>query len=147
MTQPRKKTIIMEQIKVSITWSGDNYCANADGEDLNGVVLVTNKTLEGVKKEFESALQVHIEGCLADEDKLPDWVSSGHYELEYVFEVSALLHSLDGVLTRSAIARVTGINERQLGHYFAGIRNPRPEQRQKIVSGIQQISRELASVV
>jgi hypothetical protein len=138
---------MMKKVKVLISWSGNNYCADAVSGDINGVILVTNGTFEGIKKEFESALQLHIEGCLADGDTLPEWLTSGKYELDYVLETSALLHRLDGILTRSAIARVTGINEKQIGHYASGFRNPRPEQREKIINGIHAISRELASVM
>jgi len=137
----------MGKINVSISWSGDNYCAGAQGDDLNGIIVVTHKTLEGLKKDFQETLQFHIEGCLKDGDILPEWLTSGQYELNYVLEISALLHSLDGILTRSAIARVSGINERQIGHYASGYRIPRPQQREKIIKGIHAISRELASVV
>jgi predicted RNase H-like HicB family nuclease len=137
----------MKKIKVLISWSGDNYCADAVSNDINGVVLVTDSTLEGVKKNFKSALQFHIKAAVADGDKLPEWIVSGKYEMDYVLDTSALLHSLDGILTRSAIARVSGINERQIGHYASGYRTPRPQQREKIINGIQTISRELASVV
>jgi hypothetical protein len=136
----------MEKINIAISWSGNNYCACALGEELNGLVSATDKALNGVKNAFESALQFHIEGCLADGDQLPEWLLSGNYDLSYVLETSALLHSLDGILTRSAVARATGINERQLGHYASGLRNPRPEQRAKIIDGIQNLSKELASV-
>ena len=137
----------MGKINVSIGWSGKNYCAGAQGDELNGVVAVTHKTLEGVKEGFESALQFHIEGCLQDGDILPEWLTTGQYELSYILETSALIHSLDGILTRSTIARVSGINERQIGHYASGHRTPRPQQREKIINGIHAISRELASVV
>ncbi|MDR1881345.1 MAG: CopG family transcriptional regulator [Prevotella sp.] len=137
----------MQKIKVLISWSGDNYCADAGNENINGVVLVTNKTFDGVKREFESSLKFHIEGCISGGDVLPEWIVKGNYELEYVLETSALLHRLDGILTRSAIARATGINEKQIGHYASGHRNPRPKQREKIIRGIHSISRELASVV
>jgi predicted RNase H-like HicB family nuclease len=136
----------MKKIEVLISWSGDNYCADAVSNDINGVVLTTEATLEGVKKEFKSALQFHVESAVADGDKLPEWLVSGNYELDYVLDTSALLHSLDGILTRSAIARVSGINERQIGHYASGHRTPRPQQREKIINGIRTISRELASV-
>jgi len=89
----------MEKINVSISWSGDNYCAEAHGEELNGIIASTHKRLEEVKKAFQSALQFHIDGCLKDGDKLPKWLVSGEYELNYIFETSALLHSLDGILT------------------------------------------------
>jgi hypothetical protein len=137
----------MKKIDVIISWSGNNYCACASGEELNELISATHKALDCVKKEFESALQFHIEGCLADGDQLSEWLSPANYELNYILETSALLHSIDGILTRSAIARATGINERQLGHYASGLRNPRPEQRAKILNGIRSISKELASVV
>jgi predicted RNase H-like HicB family nuclease len=136
----------MEKIEVLISWSGDNYCADAVSDNINGAVLASDATLEGVKKEFQSALQFHVEGAVADGDKLPEWLVSGNYEMDYVLDTSALLHSLDGILTRSAIARVSGINERQIGHYASGHRTPRPQQREKIINGIRTISRELASV-
>ena len=119
----------------------------ADDKALNGIIVVTNKTLEGLKKNFQDSLQFHIEGCIKSGDPLPEWLISKQYELNYMLETSALLHSLDGILTRSAIARISGINERQIGHYASGHRTPRPQQREKIVNGIHAISRELASVV
>jgi predicted RNase H-like HicB family nuclease len=137
----------MEKINESDGWSGKNYCAGVQGSDLNGVVAVTHKTLEGVKKDFESALKFHIEGCIQDGDILPEWLVSGQYELDYILEASALLHSLDGILTRSTIARVSGINEKQIGHYASGHRIPRPQQRENIIQGIHTVSRELASVM
>jgi hypothetical protein len=137
------KMRIMEIIQVKIGWSGKNYSCVADDSALNGVVVVTNKTLDGLKKDFLEGLQFHIEGCVQDGDDLPEWLLQGKYELNYILETSALLHSLDGILTRSAIARATGINERQLGHYASGLRNPRPEQRTKIINGIREIGKKL----
>ena len=137
----------MEKIQVKIGWSGDNYSCVADDKSLNGIIVVTNKTLEGLKKDFQESLQFHIEGCIQGGDKLPEWLVEGNYELEYITEVSALLHSLDGILTRSAIARVSGINERQIGHYASGHRTPRPQQREKIINGIHRISQDLAMVM
>ena len=137
----------MEKIQIKIGWSGNNYSCVADDKALNGIVVVTNKTLDGLKKDFEESLQFHIEGCVHSGDKLPEWLILGQYELDYMLETSALLHSLDGVLTRSAIARVSGINERQIGHYASGHRTPRPQQRERIINGIHRISQDLAMVM
>jgi len=138
----------MEKIKLTVCWSGNNYSACTDDySNLGGIIVVTDKTFEGMKKKFLSALELHIEGCLQDGDILPAWLVNGNYEIDYVMETSAILHRLDGVLTRSAIARATGINEKQIGHYASGFRNPRPAQREKIINGIHSISRELAAVV
>jgi len=134
----------MEKVIVNISWSGKNYCA---GAEINGVVVCTHKTLVGVKAEFADSFKFHIEGSVADGDVLSENLVRGDYEFDFKLEVSALLHSLDGIVTRSAIARVTGINERQLGHYASGFRNPRPEQRQKIIIGIHNLGNELTMVV
>ena len=136
---------IMEQLNVYVSWSGKSYCACVQGDEINGIVAVANKTLSGLKKDVPESIQFHIEGCLNDGDSLPEWVALGQYELNYILEASALLHSLDGIITHSAISRVTGINAKVIGHYASGYRNPRPKQREKIISGIHAISRELAS--
>ena len=136
----------MEKIQVRIGWSENNYSCVADNKALNGIIVVTHKTLDGLKKAFQESLQFHIEGCLQNGDKLPEWLLKGNYEMEYITEISALLHSLDGILTRSVIARVSGINERQIRYYAAGIRTPRQMQRNKIVEAIRVISKELSNI-
>ena len=135
----------MEQLNVYVSWSGKSYCACIQWDEINGIVAIASKTLSGLKKDVQDSIEFHIEGCLKDGDNLPEWVASGQYELNYILEASALLHSLDGIITRSAISRVTGINPKVIGHYASGYRNPRPKQKEKIINGIQAISRELAS--
>ena len=117
----------METIKVKIVWK-NNYGAVSD--QVPGCVA-THKTLDGVKEAYESALKFHIEG--SEPDELPDCVK-GEYKIEFVLEVSALLHYYDGILTRAALSRVTGINQRQLGHYICGRSKPRKPQSDRIVS-------------
>jgi len=135
----------MKKIKTLISWSGDNYAATAS--NVNGVIIATAPTLEKVKKEFEESLKFHIDEAVADGDNISDDLKNGNYEIEYEMHISAILHDLDGIVTRSALSRVTGINERQLGHYLSGYRNPRPEQRKKILEGIHEIGNKLISVV
>ena len=132
----------MQTITVNIDWE-DNY--GAYSEEVSGCVA-TNKTLEGVKLAYIEALEFHLEGLHKDGDGIPA-VMKGKYRLDFILNVRALLHYFEGVLTRSALSRVTGINERQLGHYITGHRKPRPEQRKKIVEGIHRIGREIDSVV
>jgi len=140
-----QKTTIMEKIKILISWSGDNYAAGTG--EINGMVMATNKSLEGVKDSFKGAFEFHVESSLADGDELPAYIVEGNYELNYELQISALLHKLDGVITRAALARVTGIDQRQLGHYLQGRREPRPKTCKKIIHGIQQLGQELAAVV
>jgi len=129
----------METIKVKIVWN-DNYGAVSD--QVPGCVA-THKTLDGVKQAYASALEFHIEG--SEPDELPECARGG-YELEFDLEVSALLHYYDGILTRAALSRVTGINQRQLGHYLSGYRNPKPDKRDMIVAGFHKIGQEFLQI-
>lgn len=132
----------MQTITVNIDWE-NNF--GAYSEEVSGCVA-THKTLDGVKQAYIEALKFHLEGLLRDDDEIPA-VMKGKYRLDFVLNVRALLHYFEGVLTRSALSRVTGINERQLGHYITGHRKPRPEQQKKIVEGIRRIGEEINSVV
>lgn len=129
----------MEKIIVNIVWN-DNYGAYSD--EVPGCVA-THSTIEGVKEAFVSALQFHIEG--SETDELPDCLKKD-FELEFELSVSALLHHYDKILTRAAISRVTGINQRQLGHYLSGYRNPRRDKRDIIIAGLHKIGNELLSI-
>ena len=132
----------MGKIKVQVSWY-NNYGACSD--QILGCVA-THKTLDGVKKAYVESLGWHLEAMRADEDEIPKVLQSD-YELEFELNTLAILHYFNGILTRSALARVTGINERLLGHYATGHRNPRPAQRQRIIDGIRKIGAEFNSVV
>ena len=105
--------------------------------------VATGKTFEQVKENYASALEFHLEGL--EKVEIPAELS-GDYELEFELTAQALLHRFDKILTRATLSRITGINERQLGHYVSGYRNPRAEQREKIVDAFHQLGKEFLSV-
>ncbi len=135
----------MKKIKVDISWSGNNYCAGTGA--INGVVLVTGKTIDAVKKEFEDAFDFHVKSSIEDGDVLPDFIERNEYMFDYDLQMSAVLHKLDGIITRAALSRATGINQRQLGHYIQGRTEPRLKTQRKIKKGIKDIGKLLTTVV
>lgn len=137
----------MKNINVNISWSGKNYAALASGEEINGSVLVTNKSLEDLKIEFQEALDFHIEGSLQDGDTLPEWLVKKEYELNFILETSALLRYAEKYTSLAAISRVSGINQRQLSHYANARSIPREKQRERIVEGLHKIGEEFISLV
>ncbi len=134
----------MEKVIAKIGYIENNYSGLIELPD--EVIAVTHKTLEGIKRAMAEALKISREAYVDDNEPLPKCLQ-GDFELVFELEVSALLHSLDGLLTRSALARVTGINEKQLGHYMNGYRKPRADKRRRIVEGIHQIGEKFMSVV
>ncbi len=127
----------MEKIIVDVSWDS-NYGASSD-EILGCVAL--HSTLEGVQKEYAQVLQMHLEGL----DQIPARLCKP-YELIFRLDVHALLNRYKGVITFKALAEVSGIDARQLGHYAQGKRKARPQQRAKIVRGIQKIGAEFMAV-
>jgi len=52
----------------------------------------------------------------------------------------------DGLLSRSAIGKANGINEKQFSHYLTDHRIARQEQNRKIAAGIIRISKQLSTL-
>jgi predicted RNase H-like HicB family nuclease len=98
----------MEAIKVKIYWN-KNYGAVSDS--ILGCVAV-DTTLDGVKNGYRSALDLHFRGIKEDGETVPE-----QYELVFELTVQALLHSLEGKTTLTAIHKMSGINLKQLSHY------------------------------
>lgn len=130
----------MGKLKVFIDWD-ENFGAVSD--QVPGCVA-TGKTFEEVKQAYSSALEFHIEGLSPEE--IPTELV-GNIEFDFELTAQAILHRFDKVLTRAALSRVTGINERLLGHYMSGFRNPRAAQKEKIIDGFHKLGEEFLSVV
>lgn len=136
----------METIKVTVSWVDKNFSCGF-GLPGFGAILVTNKTLAGLKQDFEEALKFHIEGCVEDGDDIPSYFASGDYEILYDLNSAALLREAETFTTLAAISRATGINQKLLSHYANGIKVARPEQRRRIIEGIHKIGRNALSLI
>jgi predicted RNase H-like HicB family nuclease len=132
----------MEKVMVEIEYVGSNYCAHAP--ILLGCVS-TGDTLENMKKNIAEAIMFHVEGSLEDNEPIPD-VFKGAYELEFKLSTEALLNAYSKIFTKDALSRITGINERQLWHYAAGVKKPRQKQALRIEKGLHQLGQQLLSV-
>ena len=137
----------MEKIKVDVAWCDKNFGASL-GDNVPGAVVLTAKTYEELLREVPEALRFHVEGMLADGDDVPQWLADGDYEFEYnLVDVATVLRAYEPFVSLAALSRASGINQHQLSHYANGLKQPRPQQRQRIVEGIHKIGRELLAVV
>jgi hypothetical protein len=80
-----------------------------------------------------------------DGDPIPE-IFQNEYEFDYKWDVESLLYYYDGIITRSALEKLTGINQRQLGHYATGRSKPRPIQSKKIEKALHNLGDELNSI-
>ena len=125
----------MEIVKVTIDWCNKNYSAFI-GEKIGGVVIVTDKSLDRLKKKLQSAVNTHIESM---EEDAAEWLRSGDYTFVYEFTMSATLQNALNYTTLAAISRITGIRHAQLSHYANAVSRPKPQQCDKIISGLHTI--------
>ncbi|GAB2772836.1 hypothetical protein GCM10027275_14720 [Rhabdobacter roseus] len=132
----------MEKSLVIISHTGKNY--NAYLPELPGCIS-TGATFEAIKDNIAEAVALHVEGSLADGDPIPDTFKRD-YELEFKLDVSALLHELKDIIPYSGVARLTGINRKQLQHYASGLKQPRPAQVKKIETALHELGQKLLGV-
>ena len=135
----------MEKIKVEIRWCDKNYACVWGTSDF-GSVVVTHKNLDELKSIFEEELEAQIEDMLADEELLPQYLADKDYTIEYTLHISALLRQASQYTSMAAISKACGINQKQLTHYASSLKEPRENQKKRILSGIQSIGREILSL-
>jgi len=129
----------MKKIVFKIGQTANNYSALY--EDPKGVVAVTGDSLEALKTEAFSALKFHFEGL----DKQPSWFKK-NWEISFAFETQDLLRYYNQIFTRAALSKLTGINEKQLGHYLQGVHKPRADKAKKIEAALHKLGKELQAV-
>ena len=66
--------------------------------------------------------------------------------MKFRIDTATFLNYYSGIFTKAALSRITGINERQLWHYAAGVHKPRKKQAEKIQNGIHSLTKELESI-
>jgi len=128
----------MKQIKIIIERSKDLYTAYA--ENIAGIYGAGN-TVEEAKESILRAIELYKKY----NKKVPS-VLKGKYALTFKFDMESLFTYYKGVFTKSALERITGINQRQLQHYSSGLKKPRLAQKQKIETALHKLGNELIAV-
>ena len=103
------------------------------------------ETVEAAKKDANDTITFYIESLNKCNKPIPE-ILTGKYELVFEFDIEALLKYIDGTVTKKAVAKASGINPTQLNHYSSGLKKPRKQQQEKIISGLHKIANELLSV-
>ena len=70
----------------------------------------------------------------------------GEFEIIWKLDVESLLEYYKGIFNQTGIAKLTGINEKQLSHYASGLKKPRAAQAKKIEAALHRLGSELLAV-
>lgn len=129
----------MKKIKIIIEQNKDGYWAYA--ENVEGITG-GGDTIQACKKDVLDCIETMKE---FDAKNRPAFLGKP-YELIYKFDMVSLLAYYKGIFTNAAFERITGINQKQVHHYAAGIKKPKAEQRKKIETALHKLGEELLTV-
>jgi predicted RNase H-like HicB family nuclease len=129
----------MEVLKIVIEKSSDFFDAYAD--NCEGIYGAGN-TVEEAKQNVMDGLRLFIK---YNKNNLPKLLQED-YIVEFHFDIPSFLKHYSAIFTKSALQRMTGINQTQLSHYASGFRKPSKKTVNKIDTAIQGLSRELSQV-
>lgn len=129
----------MKTVKVIIEKNKDGFWAHSENvPSINGY----GETVEECKANvFEG---IDIAKTLDGNNAFP--YKDGEYDVVFNFDVESLLENYKGILTNAGFERLTGINQRQMQHYAAGIKKPRINQKKKIEEGLHRLGKELLAI-
>ena len=66
--------------------------------------------------------------------------------ITYKYDVPSFLQEYAFAFTLAGLERITGINQKQLGHYISGYRRPSPKTVRKIEEGVHSFSQQRSTV-
>ena len=132
----------MKQIHVILEMGKDGY--GVQFEELP-YVFGFGETVEAAKSDAKAAIESYIVALNRCNQPIPE-ILQDEYELVFEFDIEALLKYIDGTVTKTALAKASGINATQLSHYSSGLKKPRKAQLERIVAGLHKLGRDLLAV-
>jgi predicted RNase H-like HicB family nuclease len=102
-------------------------------------------TPEEAKANMLEQIKLYIITCIQEGLALPDFLNSD-YSSVYKYDTESLLQYYAGVITPTALERLTGIHRKQLWSYMHGRSKPRKAQKEKIEAALHELGNELSSL-
>lgn len=130
----------MKTVKVYIEKGPDDYSAFMDDTPLSYSCMGQGGTVEETISDF-----------LAAYSEMREYYQSvgKHFEevdFEFHYDIPSFLQGFAYAFTLAGLERITGVNQKQLGHYISGYRRPSNKTIRKIEDGIHRFSKELCFV-
>lgn len=131
----------MKTVEVIVEHAGNNLSAYIEGVP----VITTGNDVKEIEKNMQEAVELYLESC-REMSIAPVDVLQGEFTLRFKIDAATFINYYSNIFTKAALSRITGINERQLWHYAAGVHKPRKRQLEKIQKGINALTKELSAI-
>ena len=133
----------MKTVEVTISIAKDGFytASCADHPSLFGGGSTPGAALDELKETLRLVREDGRDAAAA----YPDWLD-GEYEFQTKWNVQDLMTYYAGVITPSALGRLSGINPKQVWSYMHGKSRPRKAQLDKMGSALHRLGQELIHV-
>ena len=132
----------MKTIIVILEKSENNYSAYIPA--LDGCVA-TGDSLDETKQRIVEAVEFHLDGMKEEGLEIPESFQND-YHFSYKIDIESLFDWFSGVLTKSGVSKLTGMNPSLLSQYASGIKKPSSKQAKKIEQAIHSFGEELVNI-
>ena len=131
----------MRKVKAVIERSDDGeFSIYMDDTTMPYLVTGTGSTVAEARSVFEGGY----------DDTKAFYISEGmafeEVEFEYVYDMPSFLQYYAYAFSLAGLERITGVNQKQLGHYISGYRKPSRKTIEKIELRIKEFCKELSAV-
>jgi hypothetical protein len=131
----------MKKVKVIVERGRDDkYCAYMDCYDFDFGLAGFGSTAKDAIADFYKSYEEEKAMCLKEEKTAPE------LEFDIRYDVCSFLDYYSGILSKSGLEKITGINQKQLWHYSSGSRQPKAKTAKKIQERIHDFANELKRV-
>jgi hypothetical protein len=131
----------MEKVKVIVERGSDNrFSAYMDCYDFDFGLAGFGDTAKSAITDFYECYEEEKKMSAKEGKNAPD------LEFDIQYDICSFLDYYAGILSKSGLERITGINQKQLWHYSSGGRRPRLETTKKIQESIYSFADELKQV-
>lgn len=127
----------MKTVEVIVEHAGKNFSAYIEGAP----IITVGNDMREIEDNISEAIQLYLE-----DNPNPVELLFGKFELKFKIDAATFINYYSNIFTKAALSRITGINERQLWHYAAGVHKPRKTQLEKIQNGIKALTKELQAI-
>ena len=126
----------MKKVKVIIEHGTEGFSAYSVDKFDNFALFGFGNSVERTIEDFKIAYD-EIKTSLDDVPEL---------QFEFYYDVASFLDYFSGMLSKSGLQRITGINQKQLWHYARGRSKPRPATTQQIQTRLHSFADELKRI-
>lgn len=131
----------MEKVKVIVECGKDGkYSAFMDCYDYDFGLAGFGNTAKEAISDFYACVEEEKKMCQKEGKTMPE------LEFDIQYDVTSFLNYYSGILSKSGLEKITGINQKQLWHYASGKRKPTRQTALRIQNNLHCFAENLRQV-